>query len=220
MEQYKIIVQQNESTVVSEYKSDRQRPNEYQSEARLEQELIQQLKSQGYEKVSIHSNEEMVSNFKAQMERLNGHTFSPEEWNAFFDNYVNNPNDGIVEKTKKIQEDYIYNLKLTDGTSKNIRLIDKSNIHNNHLQVIHQVEVEGKYKNIYDVTILVNGLPLVHIELKRRGVSLKEAFNQINRYQRESFWVDSALYEFVQILPQAKVRSLLTQVIYFFLQYF
>ena len=199
MEQYKIIVLQNESTVVSEYKSDRQRPNEYQSEARLEQELIQQLKSQGYEKVSIHSNEEMVSNFKAQMERLNDHTFTSEEWNAFFDNYVNNPNDGIVEKTKKIQEDYIYNLKLKDGTSKNIRLIDKSNIHNNHLQVIHQVEVEGKHKNIYDVTILVNGLPLVHIELKRRGVSLKEAFNQINRYQRESFWVDSGLYEFVQI---------------------
>lgn len=199
MEQYKVIVQQNESTVVSEYKSDRKRSSEYQSEAQLEKELITQLKGQGYEFVSLHSNEELIANFKLQIERLNKYTFTSKEWTTFLENYVNNPNDGIVEKTRKIQEDFIYNLKLDDGSTKNIRLIDKSNIHNNHLQVVHQVEVDGLYKNIYDVTILVNGLPLVHVELKRRGVSLKEAFNQINRYQRESFWVESGLYEYVQI---------------------
>jgi type I restriction enzyme, R subunit len=199
VEQYKIIVQQSESTVVEKYEFKNRGASDYQSEAQLERELIQQLKNQGYEFVTLHSNDAIVDNFRLQMERLNQHTFTSKEWNVFWEQYVNNPNDGIVEKTKKIQEDYVFNLKLDNGTSKNIRLLDKTNIHNNILQVVHQVEVEGSYKNIYDVSILVNGLPLVHIELKRRGVSIKEAFNQINRYQRESFWVDSGLYEYVQL---------------------
>ena len=199
MEEYKVIVQQNESTVVTEYKSDLKRQTEYQSEADLEKELIQMLKSQGYSFLDIHDNEGLTLNLRTQLERLNNYKFSNNEWEIILNKYINDPNDGIVEKTTKIQDDFIYNLKKGDGTSINIKLIDKKQIHNNQLQVIHQYEVEGTYKNIYDVTILVNGLPLVHIELKRRGVSIKEAFNQIRRYENDSFWADNKLYQFVQI---------------------
>lgn len=199
MDKYNVIVQQSESTVVAEYKSDKIRQKEYQSEADLERDLIQQLKGQGYVFLPIHNNQDLVNNLKIQLERLNNYQFSDNEWNTIFTKYINNPNDGIVEKTRKVQEDYIYNLKRDDGTSINIRLIDKKQIHYNSLQVIHQYEVEGTYKNIYDVTILVNGLPLVHIELKRRGVSIKEAFNQIRRYEKDSFWADNGFYQFAQI---------------------
>lgn len=199
MDKIKVIVQQNESTVVSEYKSTVERQKEYQSESDLEFQLIEQLKSQGYEFLKIHDNQGLVDNLRFQLEKLNNFKFSDNEWKTFLESYIDNPNEGIVEKTFKIQEDYVFNLKLDNGSSKNIRLIDKKNIHNNFLQVIHQYEVEGKYKNRYDVTILVNGLPLVHIELKRRGVSLKEAFNQIKRYERESFWADNSLYQYAQI---------------------
>jgi len=194
-----IVVQQNESTVVSEYKSEFERPKEYQSESDLELQLIHQLKSQGYEFLTIYNNQGLIDNLRLQIEKLNKFKFSDNEWKTLFENYIDNARESIVEKTRKIQEDYIYNLRLDDGSSKNIWLIDKKNIHNNYLQVIHQYEVEGNYKNRYDVTILVNGLPLVHIELKRRGVSLKEAFNQIRRYDRDSFWADNSLYEYAQI---------------------
>ncbi|MFW5871922.1 MAG: type I restriction endonuclease subunit R, partial [bacterium] len=199
MDQMKIIAQQSESTVVLEYKSQVQRKTGYQAESELENGLIKQLKSQGYEFIEIKSNEELIKNLRAKLEKLNNYSFSNDEWQEFLKKYIDNSNEGMVEKTRKIQEDYIYTLKKDDGTSINIRLIDKSNIHNNQLQVIHQYEVEGAHKNIYDVTILVNGLPLVHIELKRRGVSIKEAFNQIRRYQKESFWADNSLYEYAQI---------------------
>jgi len=199
LDKIKVIVQQNESTVVSEYKSKVERQKEYQSESDLELQLIDQLKSQGYEFLKIHDNQGLIDNLRFQLEKLNNYRFSDNEWKIFFESYIDNPNEGIVEKTRKIQEDYIYNLGLDNGSSKNIWLLDKKNIHNNFLQVIHQYEVEGKYKNRYDVTILVNGLPLVHIELKRRGVSLKEAFNQIKRYERESFWADNSLYQYAQI---------------------
>lgn len=145
----------------------------------------------------------MIANLRKKLEELNNYQFSDTEWEDFFKNAVANPNEHIVEKTRKIQEDNVQVLTRDDGSSKNITLIDKKNIHNNRLQVINQYAIStdngAKHNNRYDVTVLVNGLPLVHIELKRRGVSIREAFNQINRYQRESFWAGHGLYEYIQI---------------------
>ncbi len=200
MSQYNIVLSTNESTVVTEYEPQSKRSDSYQSEAALEQAFIKLLTEQGYEYLQITDADGLVANLREQLEKLNNYTFTDKEWNLFYNNCISNANDGIVEKTRKIQEDHIQVLKRDDGSSKNIYLIDKKNIHNNSLQVINQyVENGGNYDNRYDVTILVNGLPLVHIELKRRGVALKEAFNQINRYQRESFWAGCGLYEYVQI---------------------
>lgn len=197
---YNIVLSSNESTVVTEYTPEQKRSDAYQSEAALEHEFIHMLTEQGYEYIEIHDQNSMINNLRRQLERLNAYTFSDKEWNSFYKDSVANANEGIAEKTRTIQEDYVKNLTRDDGTTKNISLIDKKNIHNNYLQVINQyVSDEGIHDNRYDVTILVNGLPLVHVELKRRGVPLKEAFNQINRYQRESFWSGSGLYEYVQI---------------------
>ena len=200
MSQYNIIVSTNEATVVSEYEPQQTRSDAYQSEAALEAAFIKQLTEQGYTYLQIHSSDELVKNLREQLEKLNGYTFSEDEWKRFFTQNLSNANDGIVEKTRLIQEDNVQVLKRDDGSSKNITLIDKKNIHNNSVQVINQyVENSGNFDNRYDVTILVNGFPLVHIELKRRGVALKEAFNQIERYQRDSFWAASGLYEYVQL---------------------
>ena len=200
MSQYNIIVSTAEATVVSEYESQHTRSDAYQSEAALEAAFIKQLGQQGYTYLQIHSSDELVKNLREQLEKLNDCKFSEEEWKRFFSQNLANSNDGIVEKTRLIQEDNVQVLKRDDGTSKNITLIDKKNIHNNSLQVINQyAENSGNYDNRYDVTVLVNGFPLVHIELKRRGVALKEAFNQIDRYQRDSFWAASGLYEYVQL---------------------
>ena len=200
MSQYNIIVSTSEATVVSEYEPQQTRSDAYQSEAALESAFIKMLTEQGYTYLQIHSSDELVKNLRLQLEQLNGYTFSDNEWQRFFSQNIANNNESIVEKTRKIQEDSVQVLKRDDGTSKNITLIDKKNIHNNNLQVINQyVENSGNFDNRYDVTILVNGFPLVHIELKRRGVALKEAFNQIERYQRDSFWAASGLYEYVQI---------------------
>lgn len=199
MNKFDIIIENIDSTVVSSYESKRVRQTEYQSEADLENALIKQLKNQGYEYLNAKTPNELILNLRVQLEKLNNYTFSDKEWNQILNNYLVNPKESIVEKTRKIQEDYIYSLTKDDGTTQNIRILDKSNIHNNSLQVINQFEVEGLRKNRYDVTILVNGLPLVHIELKRRGVTLKEAFNQIRRYHHESFWAESGLYEYAQI---------------------
>lgn len=188
------------ATVVAEYEPLKKKSDSYQSEAALENEFIKMLSEQGYEYLKINDSKALINNLRAQLEILNDYKFSDNEWDRFYKNSIANNNDGIVQKTKKIQEDHIQVLKKDDGTSRNIYLIDKKNIHNNILQVINQyVEKGGNYENRYDVSILVNGLPLVHIELKRRGVALKEAFNQINRYQRESFWAGSGLYEYIQI---------------------
>src|SRR5690606_18594445 len=166
----------------------------------LEKEFINLLCQQSYEYLPIHNEEDLIKNLRKQLEILNNYQFSDDEWNRFFKHKLANPNDGIAEKTKIIQEDYRQVLIRDDGSSKNINLIDKSNINKNKLQVINQYTVtDGRYENRYDVTILVNGLPLVHVELKRRGVAIKEAFNQINRYQRDSFWAESGLYEYVHI---------------------
>ena len=200
MSKYNVVMETSNSTVVAEYEPLKRKSDSYQSEAALEKEFIRMLTEQGYDYLEIHEQDTLVKNLRNQLELLNNYKFSDSEWERFFNNNIANNNDGIVEKTRKIQEDHIQVLKKDDGTSKNIYLLDKKNIHNNRLQVINQyVENSGNYDNRYDVTILVNGLPLVHVELKRRGVALKEAFNQINRYQRDSFWAGSGLYEYIQI---------------------
>ncbi|SHF41790.1 type I restriction endonuclease subunit R [Caloramator proteoclasticus] len=201
MSTYNIVASTDESTVVSEYSAEyRVRSGKYQSEAELEEEFLNLLTSQGYEYIGIHNEAALIQNLRKQLEKLNDFTFSDNEWNRFFAECLANPNEGIVEKTRKIQDDHIQILKRDDGTTKNIYLIDKKNIHNNYLQVINQYEESGgTHKTRYDVTILINGLPLVHVELKRRGVAIREAFNQINRYQKDSFWASSGLFEYVHI---------------------
>ncbi len=200
MSEFNIVLASNESTVVSEYTPEGKRSDSYQSEAELEKEFIRLLSEQGYEYITIHEEKDLVTNLRTQLEKLNGYTFTESEWKRFFENNIANANEGIVEKTRKIQTDHVQVLKRDDGTSKNIYLIDKKNIHNNSMQVINQyTEDGGKHDTRYDVTVLVNGLPLIHIELKRRGVAIREAFNQIKRYQRDSFWAGSGLYEYVQI---------------------
>lgn len=200
MSQYNIIAESAEYTVVSEYEHAVSTSEAYQSEAELEKEFIRLLQEQGYEYLPIHTEADLVSNLRTSLEKLNGYHFTDNEWEHFFNECIANKNDDIVAKTARIQEDYIQVLKRDNGESRNIYLIDKKNIHNNFVQVINQyVEECGNYDTRYDVTVLVNGLPLVHIELKRRGVQLKEAFNQINRYQRDSFWAGCGLYEYVQI---------------------
>ena len=203
MSYFNIVAQTNENTVVTEYESVTKRSDAYQSEAELEKEFIRLLTEQGYEYLHIHTEAELIANLRKKLEEVNGYTFTDSEWKRFFGEALANSNEGIAEKTRKIQEDHVQVLRRDDGTSKNIRLIDKDNIHNNKLQVLNQYVIgtaEGaKHDNRYDVTVLVNGLPLVHIELKRRGVPIREAFNQINRYQRDSFWAGSGLYEYVQI---------------------
>lgn len=203
MPYFNIVAQTNENTVVTEYESVKARSDSYQSEAALEKEFIRLLCEQGYEYLQIHTEKDLIANLRNKLEELNHYQFSNTEWEQFFSNAVANPNEHIVEKTRKIQEDFVQVLKRDDGTSKNIALIDKKNIHNNCLQVINQYVIGttdgAKYDNRYDVTVLVNGLPLVHIELKRRGVAIREAFNQINRYQRDSFWAGCGLFEYLQI---------------------
>ena len=200
MTQYNIIAESQEYTVVSEYDHVTPPAESYQSEADLEKEFIRLLQEQGYDYLPIHKEADLISNLRAQLEKLNHYHFTDSEWERFFNECIANQNDDIVAKTAKIQDDYIQVLRRDTGESQNIRLIDKDNVHNNSLQVINQyVEEGGNFDTRYDVSILVNGLPLVHIELKRRGVQLKEAFNQINRYQRNSFWAGCGLYEYVQI---------------------
>jgi len=195
-----LIAFSNESTVVAEFEYDNELHEErYQSEAELERGFIARLQTQAYEYLPITSEAELVLNLRRQIEALNKIQFSDDEWQRFFGEKVAGANDGIIEKTARIQEDHIQVLKRDDGSTKNIYLIDKQNIHNNRLQVINQYEITGARANRYDVTVLVNGLPMVHIELKRRGVDIREAFNQINRYQRDSFWAGSGLFEYVQL---------------------
>lgn len=203
MSYFNIVAQSSENTVITEYKPLPKRAEAYQSEAQLEQAFISMLQDLGYEYLSIHHEADLIKNLRKQLSVLNSYAFTDTEWERFFRDVLANSNAGIQEKTRLIQEDHVQVLKRDSGESKNIMLIDKKNIHNNRLQVINQYTVsaeEGaRHDNRYDVTILVNGLPLIHIELKRRGVPIREAFNQINRYQRDSFWAASGLYEFVQI---------------------
>ena len=197
---YTLVAENPQSTVVAEYASELGRAAQYQSEAELEKAFIEQLEAQAYEYLSIRDETDLVENLRKQLEKLNDYTFTDREWERFFSGELANPNHSIAEKTATIQEDHIKNLIRDDGSTKNIYLIRKENIHDNTLQVINQYATDkGARANRYDVTVLVNGLPLVHIELKRRGVAVQEAFNQINRYQRESFWAASGLYEYLQL---------------------
>lgn len=203
MPYFNIVAETNQNTVVTKYEPVKSRSDNYESEAALEKEFIRLLGEQGYQYLPIHSEVDLIANLRERLEELNKYQFSDTEWERFFNSCIANPNDHIVEKTAKIQEDYVQVLKRDDSMTKNITLIDRNNIHNNRLQVINQYalgkENGAAYDNRYDVTILVNGLPLVHVELKRRGIPIREAFNQIERYQRDSFWAGSGLFEYVQI---------------------
>lgn len=197
---YAPLALSDESTVVAEFVADKHLAGgDYQSEAALERGFIEQLQAQAYDYLPITSEADLLANLRRQLEALNGLAFTDAEWKRFFDTSIAGANDGILEKTARIQEDHVQVLKRDDGTVKNIYLIDKTNIHNNRLQVINQYEAEGARATRFDVTVLVNGLPMVHVELKRRGVDIREAFNQINRYQRDSFWAGSGLFEYVQL---------------------
>ena len=200
MSTYHVVAATNESTVVTEYVPEGKRAADYQSEAELERAFIRQLTAQGYEYIDVTSEENLIANLRDQIERLNDYRFYDSEWDRFCNEYLMNKNEGIVEKTRKIQVNERHSFRLDNGLTKNIAIIDKKSIHNNRLQVLNQYEEAGGARAArYDVTILVNGLPLVHVELKRRGVAIREAFNQIRRYQRDSFWASSGLFEYVQI---------------------
>lgn len=200
MNKFSLVAENTNSTVVGEFTPAKTRATNYQSEADLEKAFIELLQAQAYDYLSITSSDDLTNNLRTQLEKLNSYEFSDHEWRQFFNEHIANPNSTIETKTATIQEDHVKNLYDEHGQFKrNIYLIDKKNIHNNILQVINQYEVEGSHANRYDITILVNGLPLVHVELKRRGIALQEAFNQINRYQRDSFWADSGLYEYIQL---------------------
>lgn len=188
-----------QATVCSALPKQQRRSSAYQSEAQLEDAFVKQLCRQGYERLAVSSEEELIANLRTQLEALNRIGFSDKEWARLFKGWIAADNDGIVEKTRRIQRDHVYALRMDDGSVRNVSLIDKRNVHNNRMQVMNQYAQQGSYDNRYDVTVLVNGLPLVHVELKRRGVAIQEAFNQIERYQRDSFWSGCGLYEYVQI---------------------
>jgi len=200
VDDYKIIVEQEHQTVMAHYEVQQKPAEGYQSEAQLEASLIKQLQTQGYEYVQVKDEAALLRNLRCQLEALNNVKLSDSEWARLLP-MISNEQMGIKEKTEMLQgKGYILNLTLDNGLTKNIKLIDKTNVYNNRLQVINQyVEEKGAHDNRYDVTILVNGLPMVHIELKRRGVPIKEAFNQINRYLRDSFWAGRGMFDFVQI---------------------
>ena len=200
MDKYNVIAEQENSTVMSHYEALPREDKGYQSEAQLEEAFIHQLTQQGYERVHIKSEKALIENLRKQMERLNDLTLSDNEWKQLFEKHIASEQLTIEDKTEKMQKKEIVNITLDNGNSQNIKLIDKKDIHNNHLQVLNQYVPEGgQHANRYDVTILVNGLPLVHCELKRRGVPLKEAFNQINRYGRDSFWAGNGLFDYIQV---------------------
>lgn len=197
---YDPVAVTKESTVVAEYEAPVRSAADYQSEQQLEDAFLAQLQDQAYERLSITSDADLVANLRVHLEALNKVSFTDAEWERFFKASVSSASEGIVEKSRRLHEKRgVELLERDDGTQKNIRLIDTSHIHNNRLQVLNQYEAEGAYSNRYDVTVLVNGLPMVHVELKRRGVDIREAFNQINRYQRDSFWAGSGLFEYVQL---------------------
>ena len=200
MQQFNVIAEQENVTVMAHYEALPREERGYQSEAELERALICQLTKQGYEYVNITSEDELLKNLKNQLERLNSLNLSDSEWQQLLVKHIASPQMSIEDKTERIQQKEIVDIIRDNGMTQNIKLIDKRDIHNNHLQVLNQYVPEGGTRgNRYDVTILVNGLPLVHCELKRRGVPLKEAFNQINRYERESFWSGCGLYDYIQI---------------------
>lgn len=201
MIQYKTIAESNNFIVLDQYNKFVEEPNAgYQTEGSLEREFIRDLQAQGYEYLQeLNGHDALVKNLRVQLQRLNNVVFSDAEWRRFLEEYLDKPSDTLIEKTRKIHDNYIYDFVFDDGHIQNIYLLDKKNLANNALQVINQFEQTGSYDNRYDVTILVNGLPLVHIELKKRGVAIREAFNQIHRYSKESFNKENSLFKYIQI---------------------
>lgn len=201
MTQYKTIAESNNFIVLDQYNKFVEEPNAgYQTEVSLEREFIRDLQAQGYEYLQgLNNHDELIKNLRVQLQRLNNVVFSDAEWQRFLEEYLDKPSDSLIEKARKIHDDYIYDFVFDNGRIQNIYLLDKKNLANNTVQVINQFEQSGNYDNRYDVTILVNGLPLVHIELKKRGVAIREAFNQIHRYSKESFNKENSLFKFIQI---------------------
>ena len=201
MTQYKTIAESNNFIVLDQYNKFVEEPNAgYQTEGSLEREFIRDLRAQGYEYLQgLNNHDALVKNLRAQLQRLNNVVFSDAEWRRFLEEYLDKSSDSLIEKTRKVHDDYIYDFVFDNGRIQNIYLLDKKNLANNTLQVINQFEQTGSYDNRYDVTILVNGLPLVHIELKKRGVAIREAFNQIHRYSKESFNKENSLFKYIQI---------------------
>ena len=200
MNNYKAIAESNNFIVLDKYNKEWRVTDTYQSEDALERELIQDLFNQGYEYLpALNNPEAMLANVRVQLQALNGVEFLDGEWKRFVETYLDKPSDTIVDKTRKIHDDYIHDFVFDDGRIKNIYLVDKKNIARNKVQVIKQFEQTGSHANRYDVTILVNGLPLVQIELKKRGVAIREAFNQVHRYSKESFNSEHSLYKYLQL---------------------
>jgi type I restriction enzyme R subunit len=203
MKEYNAIAETNNFIVLDKYdkyNTVNEVPSSYQSENALENEFIQDLIHQGYEFAQeIKSQQAMLVNVRTQLQTLNQVQFTDSEWQRFVSEYLDKPSDNLVEKSRKIHDDYIYDFTFDDGHLQNIYLVDKSTVANNKVQVINQFEQTGKHANRYDVTILVNGLPLVQVELKKRGVAIREAFNQVHRYSKESFNSENSLYKYLQI---------------------
>ena len=203
MAYYNTIAESNNFIVLDDYEkySVLNEPSVvYQTEASLEHEFIQDLRNQGYEYLpDLNTPEALLANVRTQLQALNDVEFTDSEWDRYVEEYLDKPSDSLVEKTRKIQDDYIYDFVFDDGHIKNIYLVDKQNLSRNKVQVIRQFVQEGSHLNRYDVTILVNGLPLVQVELKKRGVAIREAFNQVHRYSKESFNTNNSLYKYIQI---------------------
>jgi len=203
MPQYNTIAESNNFIVLdnfTKYYEVNEAPAVYQTETALEQEFIQDLINQGYENpLSLNTREAMLANIRVQLQTLNSMVFSDAEWTRFVEEYLDKPSDNLVEKTRKIHDNYIYDFVFDDGHIQNIYLVDKKNTARNKVQVIKQFEQKGSHANRYDVTILVNGLPLVQVELKKRGVAIREAFNQVHRYSKESFNSANSLFKYIQI---------------------
>jgi type I restriction enzyme, R subunit len=200
MSDYKTIAESNNFIVLDKYTKEWKVAESYQSENDLEREFIADLQNQGYELLpSLNTPEALLANVRLQLQALNNVQFSDSEWLRFVETFLDKPSDGIVDKTRKIHDDYIHDFVFDDGRIKNIYLLDKKNIARNKVQVIKQFEQTGSHANRYDVTILVNGLPLVQVELKKRGVAIREAFNQVHRYSKESFNSEHSLFKYLQL---------------------
>ncbi|CAD0220186.1 type I restriction endonuclease subunit R [Chryseobacterium sp. JV274] len=203
MAQYNTITETNNFIVLDKYdkySTLNEPPAVYQTEVALEQEFIRDLVAQGYEKPShLTTQQAMLANVRQQLQALNNMEFTDAEWIRFVEEYLDKPGDSIVDKTRKLHENYIYDFVFDDGHIQNIYLVDKENVVRNKVQVISQFEQKGTHANRYDVTILVNGLPLVHVEIKKRGVAIREAFNQVHRYSKESFNSENSLFKYLQI---------------------
>ena len=200
MADYKTIAESKKFIVLDKYTKCPQVNEAYQSEYNLEREFITDLENQGYEYVQgMNTTEKMLSNVRVQLEELNKVKFTDAEWVRFCEQFLDKPSDNHIDKTRKIHNDYIFDFVFDDGHIQNIYLVDKKNIARNKVQVISQFEQKGSHANRYDVTILVNGLPLVQVELKKRGIAIREAFNQVHRYSKESFNSENSLYKYVQI---------------------